>query len=131
MPRARTGSGPGPRLFRTLEREALSVRASPTGEVGEVYRGSAIKLVWVRKEREVIDPEWFVSPEVDLLIVVQGRLKVEFATPRTSSRVMRPGDVLVLPPRARCRAYRWPRSARRATVFVAVYPQVRRPRNPG
>ena len=39
-----------------------------------------------------------------------------------STRVLSVGDVLVLPPGLRCRAYRWPRDASQATVFVAAYP---------
>ena len=34
------------------------------------------------------------------------------------------GDLLVLPPNTRCRAYRWPRDRQAATVFFAVYPVV-------
>jgi hypothetical protein len=71
---------------------------------------------------EAIDPDWFESQRVDLLIVVAGRLRVDFERWREPSRVLGVGDVLVLPPRTKCRAYRWPRTSRRATVFLAVYP---------
>jgi quercetin dioxygenase-like cupin family protein len=59
---------------------------------------------------------------VDLILVVQGKLKVEFERPGLSPCVLEPGDLMVVPPDTRCRAYRWPRDAREAAVFLAVYP---------
>lgn len=114
-----------PRLIRVLEAEADRVRQTPYGTVGEVHSDSRIEAVWVRKEHEEIEPGWFSQPEVDLLIVLQGELRVEFERPGLSARVMKPGDLLVLPGGERCRVYRWPRDRREATVFLAVYP------NPG
>jgi hypothetical protein len=32
---------------------------------------------------------------------------------------------IVLPPNTRCRAYRWPRDQREASIFLAVYPTER------
>lgn len=111
-----------PRVIRTLKKDGSGLRTGPTGEVGTVYHGSGFEVVWVRKQREALDPNWFESPRVDLLVVVQGRLRVEFLEKRQRSQVLGVGDVLVLPARAKCRAYRWPRRSRRATVFLAVYP---------
>ncbi|HZY93173.1 MAG TPA: hypothetical protein VFG07_10450 [Thermoplasmata archaeon] len=111
-----------PRVFRSLQQEALHRRDSPTGTVGRLFRGSGMELVWVRKQGEEVDPHWFSSRAVDILIVVQGRLRVDFSDHRFPSRTLAPGDVLVLPPRTSCRGYRWPRASRRATVFLAVYP---------
>jgi len=79
-------------------------------------------MVWVSKRAEPIDQNWFASDEVDLILVVQGQLKVEFESPSQPDRVLSFGDVLVLPARERCRAYRWPRDARQATIFIAAYP---------
>jgi ribosomal protein L16 Arg81 hydroxylase len=42
--------------------------------------------------------------------------------------VMAPGDLLVLPPGVRCRAYRWPRDAAQATLFLAAYSPANRSR---
>jgi hypothetical protein len=111
-----------PRVFHTLRGDAMTVRDSPTGRVGQLFSGAGLEAVWVRKEGEAIDPEWFAQPIVDLLVVVQGQLYVEFPEVGRASMVLGPGDVLVLPPGARCRAYRWPRDRQEATVFVAVYP---------
>ncbi len=111
-----------PRILNVLRGEAEEVRETPFGQVGTIHSGSGIELVWVTKQAEPIDEGWFSSAEVDLLLVVQGRLKAEFEPAELPDRVLGPGDVLVLPAGLRCRAYRWPREASEATVFVAAYP---------
>jgi len=126
-----TGARRPPAIVRVLRREGRNLRRRPTGEVGLVHRHASFEVVWVRKQGERVDPRWFSSPEVDLLIVVQGRLRVEFAEGPPAPRTLGVGDVLVLPPNVRCRAYRWPRTARRATVFLAVYPRKGRAPHPG
>lgn len=109
-------------IFRTLRREAVRWRRSATGEVGQLFRGDGIEMVCVVKQGEKIDPGWFSSARPDLIVVIDGQLCIEFDDPGRTSRVLRRGDVVVLPPRTRCRAYRWPRSSRGAAVFIAVYP---------
>lgn len=116
-----------PRILRTLKREGTRLRTGPTGEVGTIFRGEGLEVVWVRKEGEEIDPDWFLSRRVDILMVVQGRLRVEFSGGHSPTSVLGVGDVLVLPPGTKCRAYRWPRKSRRATVFLAAYPVRRSP----
>jgi len=111
-----------PRVFNVLTGEATEIRTTPFGSVGTVFSGRRLELVWVSKHAEQIDDSWFRMREVDLIMVVQGRLKVEFADPRHPERVLHPGEVLVLPAEARCRAYRWPRDAQQPTIFVAAYP---------
>jgi quercetin dioxygenase-like cupin family protein len=114
-----------PQVFRILQKEALErPRSSPTGEVGRLFSSAGMEAVWVSKQDEDVDPEWFSQPMVDLILVVQGQLRVEFERPDLPVRVLDPGDLLVLPPNMRCRAYRWPRERREATVFLAVYPHV-------
>jgi hypothetical protein len=114
--------GPGPHVFNVLRGQASQVRSTPFGDVGTVFSGQGIEMVWVSKRAEPIDQNWFASDEVDLILVVQGQLKVEFESPSQPDRVLSFGDVLVLPARERCRAYRWPRDARQATIFIAAYP---------
>jgi hypothetical protein len=109
-------------VFNVLRGEASQVRPTPFGDVGTVFSGQGIELVWVSKQAEPIDENWFCSDAVDLILVVQGQLKFEFESPRLPDRVLSPGEVLVLPAGERCRAYRWPRDAAEATVFVAAYP---------
>jgi hypothetical protein len=90
--------------------------------VGEVYSGGGIELVWVSKLDEEIDPGWFSTDTVDLMLIVQGRLRVEFADEQLEDLTFEPGQLLVLPAHTRCRAYRWPREAKQPTIFVAFYP---------
>ena len=111
-----------PHVFNVLRGEASEVRSVPFGDVGTVFSGQGIEMVWVSKLAEPIDANWFSSLAVDLILVVQGQLKFEFESPDQADRVLSVGEVLVLPPGMRCRAYRWPRNATEATVFVAAYP---------
>ncbi len=111
-----------PRVHRILGGEALSVRESPFGAVGSLFSDSAMEVVWVSKRAEEIDPDWFVSEQSDVIVVLQGQLKVDFESTAYDDLILNAGDALVLPPRCRCRAYRWPRTAENATVFLAAYP---------
>jgi hypothetical protein len=129
--RATRLSGGTPRVFRTASRDAIDIRRTPTGDVGLLYSGEGIEAVWVSKGAERIDRGWFQYPRIDVIAVLKGRLKVEFRGKTALPRVLRPGDVLVLPPRTACRAYRWPRNAARPTVFLAVYRNAEARRDPG
>ena len=111
-----------PKAYNILKDEAIEVTQSAYGSVGRIFTGEGLEAVWVKKEAEEIDPGWFVQPMVDLILVVQGKLRVEYERKDLSPRVLSPGEMLVLPPNTRCRAYRWPRDAKGATIFLAVYP---------
>jgi uncharacterized protein YjlB len=113
-----------PRLgvFNVLRGEARQIRPTPFGDVGTVFSGQGLEVVWVSKQAEPIDESWFSSDAVDLILVVKGQLKFEFKSPDLPDLVLSVGDVLVLPAGEQCRAYRWPRDSREATVFVAAYP---------
>ncbi len=111
-----------PRIFHLLQGEALDVWHAQTGDVGRVFRGAGIEAVWVSKQDEAIDCQWFSQASVDLIAVIQGQLRVEFAEVGRDPVVLDPGDLLVLPANTCCRAFRWPRESREATVFLAVYP---------
>ncbi len=110
------------RVLNVLRGDAEQVRVTPYGAVGSVFSGSGIELVWVSKQDEPIDEGWFSSDEIDLILVLQGQLKFEFEAAERADLVLGPGDVIALPASQRCRAYRWPRDASKATVFVAAYP---------
>lgn len=111
-----------PRIFNLHSDEALEITNSAYGSVGSLFTGEGIEAVWVKKEEEEIDTDWFEQPMVDLILVVQGQLKVEFEREDLGSRVLEPGEMLVLPANTRCRAYRWPRQASEDSIFLAVYP---------
>lgn len=111
-----------PQVFQILQDEALEITHSAYGSVGRIFTGEGLEAVWVKKEAEEIDPGWFIQPVVDLILVVRGKLRVEYERPDMSPNVLSPGEMLVMPQNTRCRAYRWPREAKEGTVFLAVYP---------
>jgi uncharacterized protein YjlB len=115
-------AGPSPQVFNILRGQASRVRSTPFGEVGTVFSGQGIEMVWVSKLAEPIDENWFSSDEADLILVVQGQLKFEFESTTQADRALRVGEVLVLPAGEQCRACQWPRASREATVSVAAYP---------
>ena len=102
-----------PRVFDLLRGDATETTSSPFGAVGLVHSGEGIEVVWVSKQAEQLDPDWFSTETVDLLLVVQGLLRVEFDDARLRELTLEPGQLLVLPGRTRCRAYRWPARPRR------------------
>ncbi|HUA42247.1 MAG TPA: pyridoxamine 5'-phosphate oxidase family protein [Streptosporangiaceae bacterium] len=108
-------------VFNVLRGEANHIRSTPFGDVGTVFSGRSMELVWVSKHGEPVDESWFRMKAVDLIMVLQGQLKCEFESPDHHDRVLGAGELLVLPAEARCRAYRWPRDAAQATIFVAAY----------
>jgi hypothetical protein len=114
------GQAAAPRVFNVLNGEAVQTRSTAFGVVGTLFSDEGIELVWVSKGDEDVDPDWFSSDEVDLIVVVRGGLKFEFESSDLSERVLAPGDVLVLPSNTRCRAYRWPRECKEATIFLAA-----------
>lgn len=112
-----------PQIFRIGEGQAQQVRQTSYGSVGTLFRGEGLEVVWVCKQQEAIDTEWFSQSGVDLLVVLQGQLKVEYARTDLQPCILQPGDMLILPAQTACRAYRWPREAEQATIFLAIYPQ--------
>ena len=116
----RDGTG-SVQVFHVLGGDALRIKSTPYGHVGRIYSDERIEAVWIRKQDEAIDPDWFSQPMVDLILVIQGQMKFEFEGDQ-EDEVVNQGDVLVLPGNTRCKAYRWPRESTEAAVFVAIYP---------
>jgi hypothetical protein len=67
-----------PTIVNVLRGEAGSTRVTPYGVVGTVYSGQGIEAVWVSKRGEQVDPGWFVPDTVDLILLREGHLRVEF-----------------------------------------------------
>ena len=111
-----------PMVFHLTKGDAKRTKRTRFGSVGMLFHGDGIEAVSVSKENEEIDPKWFSQKKVDLITVLQGRLCFEFEREDLASQILGAGDMLVLPAEVRCRAYRWPRSAKRPTLFLAVYP---------
>lgn len=109
-------------VFNVLRGEASQIRSTPFGDVGTMFSGRGIEVVWVSKLGEPVDEDWFSAEEIDLILVIQGQLKFEFEATDLPDRVLGVGEVLVLPAGTRCRAYRWPRDSSEATIFIAAYP---------
>ena len=112
-----------PQVYRIKQGQAKTVRQSPYGSVGTLFQGEGVEVVWVRKQQEAMDPGWFCQDGVDVLVVLEGQLRVEYADPDFPPVLLQPGDALLLPAQTACRAYRWPRETEQATVFLAVSPQ--------
>jgi len=110
------------RVLNVLSGEASQIRSTPFGDVGTVFAGKDLEVVWVSKLGEPVDEHWFSSHEPDVILVVQGQLRFEFEATSQPDRVLSVGEVLMLPAETRCRAYRWPRDAREPSIFVAAYP---------
>ena len=70
------------------------VRSTPFGDVGTVFSGQGIEMVWVSKLAEPIDENWFSSEEADLVLVVQGQLELGFGSPSQPGRVLSAGEYL-------------------------------------
>jgi hypothetical protein len=111
-----------PRVFDVLAGEGERVRDTPFGTVGLLHSGAGVRAEWVSKRGEPLDPAWFSQDTVDLMCIIDGRLRVEFEREDTPSRTLERGQVLILPPGVRCRACSWPREASEGAVFVAFYP---------
>ena len=90
LPRA---SAPDPddtllQVFNVLQGEARQIRSTPFGDVGTVFSGRGMELVWVSKHGEPVDDSWFRMKAVDLIMVLQGQLKLEFESPGLDDRVL-------------------------------------------
>jgi quercetin dioxygenase-like cupin family protein len=109
--------------FNVLAGEALRVKTVPFGSVGTVTEGHGVEVVWVAKQDEAIDPDWYSQPQLDVLFVVRGTLRVEFAHDPSAVQTLTEGQLIVIPPSTKCRAYRWPRDAVEPTIFLAITPE--------
>ena len=111
------------RIVDLLAEERPGERSTPYGSVWDVLSADLVEAVVVVKDGEEIDPGWFSSEVVDLIVLLRGELRVEFERGVRASLTMKPGQLLVIEAGIRCRAYRWPRSSSVPAVFLAVYPR--------
>jgi hypothetical protein len=111
------------RVVDLLGPERPGERSTPYGSVWDVLSAHGLEAAVVVKRDEAIDPGWFSQAAVDLLVLLRGRLRVEFEGGVPPPLTMHPGQMLVIEPGIRCRAYRWPRSSPRPAVFLAVSPR--------
>jgi mannose-6-phosphate isomerase-like protein (cupin superfamily) len=105
--------------LNVIAREALSRHDSPFGAVGLMHEGSDLEAWWIWKDREEIEPTLAVMDRDDLLLVVQGSLRLELEG--RDPIVLSAGDLFVIPAGTPFRGYRWPRDSG-PCQFVAVAP---------
>jgi mannose-6-phosphate isomerase-like protein (cupin superfamily) len=100
-------------------RNASAVEASRFGSVGVVHSGEDLEAWWIWKDEEDLEPTFAVMDRDDLLFVIRGSLRLELES--RESRVVRAGEVFVIPAGTPFRGYRWPRDGE-PCLFLAVAP---------
>jgi mannose-6-phosphate isomerase-like protein (cupin superfamily) len=100
-------------------REASSVEESAYGSVGVVHSGDDLDVWWIWKDGEDVEPAPAVLDREDLLFVISGSLRLELEGHET--RVVGPGQAVVIPAGTPFRGYRWPRDGE-PCLFLAVAP---------
>jgi mannose-6-phosphate isomerase-like protein (cupin superfamily) len=106
-------------VMDVLARDALSVESSPFGSVGVVHAGADLDAWWIWKDDEDVEPTRAVLDREDLLYIVRGSLKLELDG--QESRIIGPGQLLVIPAGTPFRGYRWPRDGE-PCLFLAIAP---------
>jgi hypothetical protein len=61
-----------PHVFNVLLGQASQLWSTLFGDVGTVFSGQGIEMVWVSKLAEPVDENWFSSEEVDLILQCKG-----------------------------------------------------------
>jgi hypothetical protein len=79
MDRPRPSGGEVPRIFHIFEDNASGARDTPFGRAGNLFRDRFLEAVWVKKRNEEIASNWFSQEVVDLIVVLKGKLKIEYA----------------------------------------------------
>jgi mannose-6-phosphate isomerase-like protein (cupin superfamily) len=99
--------------------QALTTEESPYGAVGVVHSGADLEAWWVSKDDEEVEPTLAVMDRDDLLYVIEGSLRLELQG--HEGRVLRAGQLFVIPAGTPFRGYRWPRDGE-PCLFLAVAP---------
>jgi mannose-6-phosphate isomerase-like protein (cupin superfamily) len=89
--------------------------------VGQLFAGEGVGVLWVSKRTGQLDSHWFQHPETGVLVVLRGRLLVEFKEKKHGPQTLGPGDVLVVPPNTDFRANSAPHGAAEPALFLTVY----------
>jgi len=94
-------------------------RETPYGTVEVLHEGPDVTVWRIRKDGEEVDPALSRADRDDVLVVVEGALRLE--PEGREPRVLRAGEVFVIPAGTPFRGYRWPRDGG-PCEFVAVAP---------
>jgi mannose-6-phosphate isomerase-like protein (cupin superfamily) len=105
-----------------LSGEGLTYDETPYGRVAVVASLPGFRVAWIYKDQEPIDPSLDVKDVDDLIVMLQGGLKLELRGDDTQDIVLGPGDAFVIPAGVPFRGYRYPREQAEPTIFLGIYP---------
>ena len=104
-----------------LSGDGINWRESQYGRGAVVATQPGFEIFWIHKDQEAVDPSLLTMEVDDVLIVLQGELKLELRGDEPQDIVLGPGDMFTIPARVPFRGYRYPRDQVGPTVFIAVY----------
>ena len=105
-----------------LSGEGLTYTETPYGRVATVVSLPGFRAAWIYKDREQIDPSLDMKDVDDLIVMLQGGLKLELHGDQPQDIVLGPGEAFVIPAKVPFRGYRYPRDQAEPTVFLGIYP---------
>jgi mannose-6-phosphate isomerase-like protein (cupin superfamily) len=108
---------PGAVLVRRYIR--VVIRETPYGTVEVLSEGEDVTVWRIRKDGEEVDPTLARADREDVLVVVEGALRLELEG--REPVVLEAGEAYVIPAGTPFRGYRWPRDGA-PCEFVAVAP---------
>jgi mannose-6-phosphate isomerase-like protein (cupin superfamily) len=95
------------------------IHETPFGRVEVLHESDDVKVWRIRKDAEQVDPDTDRCDRDDVLVVVEGSLRLELEG--REPVVLATGDAFVIPANTAFRGYRWPRDGG-PCEFVAVAP---------
>ena len=104
-----------------LSGEGLTWRETPYGRVAIVASHPGFEVAWIYKEQEPVDPSLSTMDVDDLIVVLQGGLKLELRANDPQDVVLDPGGAFTIPAGVPFRGYRYPRDQAEPTIFIAIY----------
>jgi len=105
-----------------LSGEGLTYSETPYGRVAVVASLPGFRAAWIYKDQEFIDPSLDVKYVDDLIVMLEGGLKLELRGDEPQDIELRPGDAFVIPAGVPFRGYRYPRDQAQPTIFLGIYP---------
>ncbi len=105
-----------------LSGEGLTYSETPYGRVATVASLPGLRAAWIYKDQEQIDPSLDRKDVDDVIVVLQGGLKLELRGDQPQDIVLGPGDAFVIPAGVPFRGYRHPRGQVQPTIFLGIYP---------
>jgi mannose-6-phosphate isomerase-like protein (cupin superfamily) len=104
-----------------LSGEGLAWRETPYGRGAMVASQPGFEIVWIYKDQEPVDPSLITMEVDDVIVILQGGLKLELRAEDPQDVILGPGDAFTIPAGIPFRGYRYPRDQIEPTVFIAVY----------